>query len=69
LAEKDDTRPEIERRQLARDYGDRAIRLLRRAISEGFCDTDELRKASRFDSLRSRDEFKTLLAKLESRSK
>jgi tetratricopeptide (TPR) repeat protein len=46
-------------------YGDEALESLRAAVALGFRDADQLRRDSKLDPLRSRDDFKKLLADLE----
>ena len=69
LAQRDEKLPVERRDQLARQYEDDALRLLRRAVDEGFSATDELRKASEFQSLRSRDAFEWALKGSDAGSK
>jgi tetratricopeptide (TPR) repeat protein len=65
LAEKDETLPAAKREELARAYGDRAVELLRQGIAQGYKDGDYLKTAVEFQPLRSRDDFKKLVAELE----
>jgi tetratricopeptide (TPR) repeat protein len=61
-AEQDHGLTDVKRRELARSYGDRAIAALRQAMRNGFKSTARLEKDAVFDSLRSRDDFKKLVA-------
>jgi serine/threonine-protein kinase len=65
LAEKDASLTEDKRLELAKSYGDRAMELLRQAVASGHKDAVNLKKDSDLDPLRSRDDFKKLLADME----
>ena len=69
LAEADQTLAESQRRQTAAGYADRAMDLLRQAIAKGYKDVKHLTTDKEFDPLRQRDDFKQLLAELESKAK
>jgi serine/threonine-protein kinase len=51
---------------LADRYAARAVELLREAVAKGFKDVEHLKKDSDLDRLRGRDDFKKLVAELES---
>lgn len=53
--------------QLAERYAARAVELLRRASQKGFRDVKHIEKDSDLDSLRQREDFKKLLAELQSK--
>jgi hypothetical protein len=57
-----------ERGQLAEKYAARAVALLRRAATAGYKDAGHMKKDSDLDPLRSRDDFKKLIADLEGKS-
>jgi hypothetical protein len=65
LAEKDGKLPAAGRQELAKEYADRAIAMLRRAIADGYKDASQMRKEPALDALRDRDDFTKLLADLE----
>ena len=69
LAGKDGQRSEARRQELARDYADRALVLLRQAVQHGFKDVDRLKKDPDLEPLRARGEFGKLVADLEVRTK
>lgn len=69
LSQRDEKLTESKRRQLASNYADRALVLLRRAIANGFRDSTNLLKNSDLDPLRNRPDFQKLLKELESRVK
>jgi hypothetical protein len=51
-----------ERSRLPRDYADHAMAALRRAVRQGYKDTKSLREDPALAPLRSRGDFKELLA-------
>jgi len=53
------------RDELVKTYAERALDLLRQAITLGYKDVEQLKSAEDFAPLRSRDDFKKLLAGLE----
>jgi hypothetical protein len=65
LATKDTKLPETKRTALAKQYADRAIELLRQAVTKGWNDAAHMKKDPDLDRLRQRDDFKKLLAELE----
>jgi hypothetical protein len=65
LADKDAKLSEPERKELARHYADRAVALLRQAVAKGYKDVAKVEKEQDLDALRSRDDFKKLLADLK----
>jgi tetratricopeptide (TPR) repeat protein len=69
LAEKDTQLPEAERPKQARAYADRALALLHQAVVKGFQDVAHMKKNTELDPLRSREDFKKLLADLEAAAK
>jgi serine/threonine protein kinase/tetratricopeptide (TPR) repeat protein len=52
-----------------REYADRAMELLRRAVNDGFKDAAHVAKDTDLAPLRGRDDFKKLLTELEARQK
>jgi serine/threonine-protein kinase len=68
LAEKDGQLPEGRRRELAQEYADRALALLRQAVGKGYQDFANMKKDSSLDPLRSRDDFDKFLMDLEAKS-
>ncbi len=56
---------EPQRKHLAQTYADRALATLRQAVQNGYKDLANLKKDKDLDSLRSREDFKKLLAELE----
>jgi hypothetical protein len=69
LAEKDAQLAQPKRKELAENYANRALALLRQAIAHGFKDAAHMKKDSDLEPLRLRDDFKKLVAELEARSK
>jgi serine/threonine-protein kinase len=65
LAAKDGKLPGARRQELAREYADRAMTVLRQAVTDGYKDAAQLRKEPALDQLRDRDDFKKLLADLD----
>jgi tetratricopeptide (TPR) repeat protein len=63
LAEKDDNLDEAQRQKLVQQYGDRAMKLLRQAVQNGFKDVQLLKGAPA--PFRSRADFQELVAELE----
>jgi tetratricopeptide (TPR) repeat protein len=61
LAEHDALLPESRRKELAKDYGDRAVEALRQAIANGFKDAANMQKDTDLDPLRGRPDFRKLL--------
>jgi tetratricopeptide (TPR) repeat protein len=69
LAVKDDKLTKKRRAELVQTYGDRAVDGLRQAVQRGFGDLRHLQQDSAYDALRSRDDFKRLLAELQKKAK
>jgi eukaryotic-like serine/threonine-protein kinase len=69
LTAKDATQTPGQRDELAKAYADRAIRMLRTAVQKGFKDAGHLKQNPDLDPLRSRADFKELLAELEAKAK
>jgi serine/threonine-protein kinase len=65
LAEKDTKLPQARRQELAGSYAEQALAALRQALAKGYKDLANLKKDKDLDPLRSRDDFRKLLAKLE----
>jgi serine/threonine-protein kinase len=65
LAAKDAKLPEARRQELAREYADRSLAVLRQAVADGYKDAAQLRKEPALNPLRGRDQFKKLLAEVE----
>jgi serine/threonine-protein kinase len=68
-AEKDSTLDEPSRKERARDLADRAVQTLRNAMAGGFANLGTMRTDSDLDPIRERDDFKALLAELESKNR
>ena len=68
LADKDAKIPEAKRKELAQSYADRAMALLRQAVAAGYKNAAAMKKDTNLDALRSRDDFKKLLADLETKA-
>src|SRR5262249_48051264 len=68
-AEKDDKLEEAKRIALARSYAEQAIENVRLAITKNYKDIEQMKKDPDLDPLRSRDEFKKLLAEMEKKAK
>jgi tetratricopeptide (TPR) repeat protein/tRNA A-37 threonylcarbamoyl transferase component Bud32 len=66
VAEKDEKLPEARRKEVAKNYADRALAALREAVAKGYKDVEHMKKDSDLDPLRGRDDFKKLVAELES---
>jgi hypothetical protein len=64
LAARDPGLSAARREETARGYADRAVALLREAVAQGYRDAAALHKDARLDALRSRDDFRRLLAEL-----
>jgi hypothetical protein len=64
LADRDDALPDDKRKALVQTYGDQAVALLRKAKDHGFKDADAVRKATQFDSIKGRKDFKALLEEI-----
>jgi serine/threonine-protein kinase len=69
VAEKDGKLSASQRQEQATAYADRAVALLRRAVAKGWKDAAHMKKDTDLDPLRSRDDFKKLLAELEAKAK
>jgi tetratricopeptide (TPR) repeat protein len=65
LAEKDGQLPATRQKELARDYADRALAVLRQAVEKGYKDVANMEKDPDLNPLRQRDDFRRLLAGLE----
>jgi eukaryotic-like serine/threonine-protein kinase len=55
--------------QLAQSYAERALALLRQAVAQGYRDAARLKKDPALEPLRTREEFRMLLAELEGKIK
>jgi serine/threonine protein kinase/tetratricopeptide (TPR) repeat protein len=69
LAAKDSKPAPAEQTELARDYSDRALALLRQAFARGWRDTSRLKQDPAFQPLQARPEFRQLLADLERKAR
>jgi tetratricopeptide (TPR) repeat protein len=67
LAERDLLLSEVQRQDLATAYGDRTLAALKQAIDKGFKDVARMSKSPELEPLRSRKDFKELLAELEAK--
>jgi eukaryotic-like serine/threonine-protein kinase len=65
LADKDEKLSAAERMKLVESYADQSVALLRQAMAHGFKGVDYVQTTADFESLRSRDDFKKLLADLQ----
>ena len=65
LADQDAKLSPEQRRQRNRAYGEQAVVVLRKAITNGYKDAQFLRSSPAFDALRSRDDFKELVGRLD----
>ena len=65
LVAKDQKLPAAEREKQVNGYADRAIALIRQALAQGFLNADALQKTADFEPLRSRDDFKKIMADLQ----
>jgi hypothetical protein len=65
LALKDSGLPEAQRQELARDYADQAMVLLRQAVANGWKTVVHMKQDPDLDSIRNREDFKHLIADLE----
>jgi serine/threonine protein kinase len=69
LAAKDSQLSLAKREEQARTYVDRAMELLRRAVQKGYKDAATLKKEADLEPLRSREDFRKLLADVEASAK
>ena len=69
LTAKDATQTPERRDELAEGYADRAMQMLRAAVKKGFQDAGQMKRDANLSPLRSRDDFKELLADLEAKAK
>jgi serine/threonine protein kinase/tetratricopeptide (TPR) repeat protein len=67
LVSKDAAVGETKRKELAQNYGDRALALLRKAVERGFTDAARMKQDTRLEAIRARPEFQKLLATLEAK--
>jgi hypothetical protein len=68
IVDKDVKLPKPKRQVLTQSYADRALALLRRAITKGYKDAANMKKDTDLDPLRSREDFQKLLAELEAKA-
>jgi serine/threonine protein kinase len=69
LAEQDDMLTQDKRNEITQAYGARAMKFLKRAVRDGFRDSERIQKDRDLASLRTRDDFQKLLADLEANKK
>jgi tetratricopeptide (TPR) repeat protein len=69
LAEKDARLAEARRKEIAQGYADRAMALLRQAVAHGFKNAAHVEKDPDLEPLRTREDFKKLLAGMEGKGK
>jgi serine/threonine protein kinase/tetratricopeptide (TPR) repeat protein len=69
LTVKDAQLSETGQADLARRYADRALTLLKQAVAHGFKDAENMKTAGDLEPLRTREEFRKLLADLEGKTK
>jgi tetratricopeptide (TPR) repeat protein len=65
LTAKDEKLSAAEREKQVNGYADRAIGLIRQAVAHGLMDADALQRTADFEPLRSRDDFKKIVAELQ----
>jgi tetratricopeptide (TPR) repeat protein len=65
IVEKDEKASEEERAKQVQFYGDQAMAMLRDAVAKGYKDAAHMKKDTDLDPLRSREDFKKLVAELE----
>ncbi len=68
LAGTDAKLSEEKRQEQAGKYADRAMALLRQAVTAGYKDTENMKKDKHLDPLRGRDDFKKLVSDLQAKS-
>jgi serine/threonine protein kinase/tetratricopeptide (TPR) repeat protein len=69
LTEQDDTLTQDKRKEITQAYAARAMKFLERAVQAGFRDRERILKDSGLTPLRTRDDFRKLLADLEANKK
>jgi serine/threonine protein kinase/tetratricopeptide (TPR) repeat protein len=69
LAEQDGQLAEAKRSEYSQNYADRAMAVLRQAVARGYTDAAHMKEDSDLEPLRAREDFKKLLADLESNAK
>jgi tetratricopeptide (TPR) repeat protein len=69
LVQKDARLADAKRKELARNYADRAVELLRQAVKAGWNDAARLMHDPQLSPLRGREDFKKLIADLLSRAR
>jgi hypothetical protein len=69
LVEKDVALPMQQRKHLIEIYGEQATGLLKQAVVKGYKGADRFRKDTDLDAIRSREDFKKLLASLKGEMK
>jgi serine/threonine protein kinase/Tfp pilus assembly protein PilF len=69
LVEKDTRLNETRRQELAQNYADQALALLRQAVAHGFKDAAKIKRVSELEPVRAREEYRKLLAELEGKAK
>jgi tetratricopeptide (TPR) repeat protein len=69
LAEKDATLPEEKRKELVQTYADQAMQYLRDGAAKGPMDAANIQRRPAFEPLRSRADYKALMAELEAKPK
>jgi hypothetical protein len=66
LAERDSHLLEVQRKQRAQNYADRAMATLRKAVQSGYKDLSRIKNNKDLDPLRPLESFKKLVSELES---
>ena len=69
IVEKIDKLDATKRQAEMQFYSDQATAMLRDAVAKGYKDIERMKKDKDLDPLREREEFKNLIAELESRKK
>ena len=69
IVEKDDKLAAAKRQAEIAFYADQAMAMLRDALAKGYKDAEHMQTDKDLDPLRSRDDFKTVVAELEAKVK
>ena len=69
VLKQDPKTPGTDATRLANDEADRAMARLKQAVAAGYKDADHMKKDKDLDTLRDREDFKELLAELETTKK
>ena len=69
IVEKDEKASKEDRAKQLQFYGDQAMAMLRDAVAKGYKDAAHMKKDTDLDPVRSREDFKKLVAELEAAAK